>query len=145
MIGGAGGALLAQTTFANETASGWQEVTFSNPVTIIANTIRLTLFARRDEIAILRLIGATTSFIRIPYLLEGAVLGGLGSILSLFMLKFLYELFRQQMRTTGRLSGLDNLVAFFPLSLCLALVAVGMALGCAGSFVSLRRFDEAKA
>lgn len=114
-------------------------------VTIIANTIRLTLFARQDEIAILRLIGATTSFIRIPYLLEGAVLGGLGSTLSLFMLKFLYELFRQQMRTTGRLSGLDNLVAFFPLSLCLALVAVGMALGCAGSFVSLRRFDEAKA
>lgn len=114
-------------------------------VTIIANTIRLTLFARRDEIAILRLIGATTSFIRIPYLLEGAVLGGLGSALSLFMLKFLYELFRQQMRATGRFSGLDNLIAFFPLPLCLALVAVGMALGCAGSFVSLRRFDEAKA
>lgn len=114
-------------------------------VTIIANTIRLTLFARRNEIAILRLIGATTSFIRIPYLLEGAVLGGLGSALSLFMLKFLYELFRQQMRTTGRLSGLDSLVAFFPLPLCIALVVVGMALGCAGSFVSLRRFDEAKA
>ena len=45
-------------------------------VTIIANTIRLTLFARRDEIAILRLIGATKTFIRIPYFLEGAVLGG---------------------------------------------------------------------
>ena len=114
-------------------------------VTIIANTIRLTLFARRDEIAILRLIGATTGFIRIPYLLEGAVLGGLGSGLSLFMLKFLYELFRQQVRTTGRLSGLDNLIAFFPLSLCATLVLVGMALGCAGSFVSLRRFDEARA
>lgn len=114
-------------------------------VTIIANTIRLTLFARRDEIAILRLIGATTSFIRIPYLLEGAVLGGLGSTLSLLMLKFLYELFRQQMRATGRLDGLDSLIAFFPFSLCMALVAVGMVLGCAGSFVSLRRFDEARA
>ena len=52
-------------------------------MTIIANTIRLTLFARRDEIAILRLIGATKAFIRIPYLLEGAVLGGLGSAVSL--------------------------------------------------------------
>jgi len=114
-------------------------------VTIIANTIRLTLLARRDEIAILRLIGATTGFIRVPYLLEGAVLGGLGSAISLLMLKFLYELFRQEMRTSGKLSGLDNLLAFFPLPLCLALVAVGMALGCAGSFVSLRRFDEAKA
>jgi cell division transport system permease protein len=114
-------------------------------VTIIANTIRLTLFSRRDEIAIMRLIGATTSFIRIPYLLEGGVLGGLGSALSLIMLKFLYELFRQQMRTTGRLSNLDQLIAFFPLPMCLALVGVGVALGCAGSFVSLRRFGEAKA
>lgn len=113
-------------------------------VTIIANTIRLTLFARRDEIAILQLIGATKTFIRIPYLLEGAVLGGLGSAISLFMLKALYELFRQQMRTTGRLSGLDQLMMFFPLSICLMLVAVGIVLGCAASFVSLRRFDEAK-
>lgn len=113
-------------------------------VTIIANTIRLTLFARRDEIAILRLIGATKSFIRIPYLLEGAVLGGLGSAVSLGMLKLLFELFRQQMRTTGRFSGMEQLIMFFPLSVCLMLVAIGVGLGCAGSFVSLRRFDEAK-
>jgi cell division transport system permease protein len=113
-------------------------------VTIIANTIRLTLFARREEIAILRLIGATKTFIRIPYLLEGAVLGGLGSACSLFMLKALYELFRQQMRTTGRLRGLEQLTMFFPLSVCLLLVGVGIVLGCAGSFVSLRRFDEVK-
>ena len=113
-------------------------------VTIIANTIRLTLFARRDELAILRLIGATKTFIRIPYLLEGAVLGGLGSACSLFMLKALYELFRHQMQTTGRLRGLEQLTMFFPLSICLLLVAVGVVLGCAGSFVSLRRFDEAR-
>lgn len=113
-------------------------------VTIIANTIRLTLIARRDEIAILRLIGATKAFIRIPYLLEGAVLGGLGSGLSLFMLKALYELSLQEMGTTGLLSGLEQLVMFFPWSICLMLVAVGMGLGFAGSFVSLRRFDEAK-
>lgn len=113
-------------------------------VTIIANTIRLTLFARRDEIAILRLIGATSTFIRIPYLLEGAVLGAMGSALSLAMLKILYELFRQQMKTAGRLGGLDNMIAFFPLSVCVALIAVGMGLGFAGSFVSLRRFGEAR-
>ena len=113
-------------------------------VTIIANTIRLTLFARRDEIAILRLIGATSSFIRVPYLLEGAVLGALGSALSLAMLKLMYELFRQQMRTMGRFAGLDNLIGFFPPSVCLALIAVGMGLGVAGSFVSMRRFGGAK-
>jgi cell division transport system permease protein len=54
-------------------------------------------------------------------------------------------LFRQQMRTTGRFAGLDNLIAFFPLSVCFALIAVGMGLGFAGSFVSIRRFGEAKA
>ncbi|HKR80619.1 MAG TPA: permease-like cell division protein FtsX [Nitrospira sp.] len=113
-------------------------------VTIIANTIRLTLFARREEIAILRLIGATKAFIRIPYLLEGAVLGGLGSAVSLFMIKALYELFRHQMQTTGRLRGLEQLTTFFPVSMCLLLVGVGVALGFAGSFVSLRRFDEVK-
>lgn len=114
-------------------------------VTIIANTIRLTLLARRDEIAILRLIGATTSFIRIPYLVEGAVLGALGSALSLGMLKCLYELFRQEMRTTGRFAGVENLIIFFPTPVCFAVIAVGMGLGFAGSFVSIRRFGGAKA
>jgi cell division transport system permease protein len=113
-------------------------------VTIIANTIRLTLFARRDEISILRLIGATTSFIHVPYLLEGAMLGALGSALSLGMLKFMYELFRQQMQTTGRFAGLDRLMTFFSPSMCLALVAIGMGLGFAGSLVSIRRFGEAR-
>jgi cell division transport system permease protein len=113
-------------------------------VTIIGNTIRLTLYARREELAILRLIGATTTFIRVPYLLEGAALGALGSALSLLMLKIVYEVFRQQARTMGRLSGLEHMVSFFPPRVCMGLIVVGIALGCAGSFVSLRRFVEAK-
>ncbi|ALA59952.1 cell division protein FtsX [Nitrospira moscoviensis] len=114
-------------------------------VTIIGNTIRLALFARREEIEILRLIGATRAFIRIPYVLEGAVLGAFGSALSLGILKIGFELFRQQIRSTGRFSGIENLIVFFPLSMCVALVVVGTALGFAGSFVSLRRFGEGRA
>jgi cell division transport system permease protein len=114
-------------------------------VTIIGNTIRLALFARREEIEILRLIGATLAFIRIPYVLEGAVLGACGSALSLGILKIGFELFRQQIRSTGRFSGIENLIVFFPLSTCMALVVVGTALGFAGSFVSLRRFGEGRA
>lgn len=113
-------------------------------VTIIRNTIRLTLYARRDELAILRLIGATTTFIRVPYLLEGAALGALGSAVSLIMLKVVYEVFRQQVRAMVRLAGLEQMVTFFSPQICLALIIVGMVLGCAGSFVSLRRFGEAK-
>lgn len=113
-------------------------------VTIIGNTIRLTLFSRREEIEILRLIGATRWFIRIPYLLEGAVLGALGSGLSLLILKGGFELFRQQISSTGRLSGIEQMIAFFPFSVCLALVLVGIGLGVAGSFVSLRRFGDSR-
>ncbi len=114
-------------------------------VTIIANTIRLTLAARRDEIDILRLIGATRAFIRVPYLLEGSVLGALGSALSLGILKLGYELFRQQIGAGGRFAGLENLMSFFPVQVCVALVGVGMGLGFAGSFVSLLRSGEERA
>ncbi len=114
-------------------------------VTIIGNTIRLALLARREEIEILRSIGATRTFIRIPYFLEGAVLGACGSALSLGILKFAFELFRQQIQLTGRFSGIENMIFFFPLSVCLALVTAGMGLGFAGSVVSLLRVGEGRA
>jgi cell division transport system permease protein len=114
-------------------------------VTIIGNTIRLALFARREEIEILRLIGATRAFVQIPYFLEGAVLGACGSALSLGILKLGFELFRQQISSTGRFREIENLVSFLPLSICLAFVVVGMGLGFAGSVVSLRRFGEGRA
>jgi len=111
-------------------------------VTIIGNTIRLALFARREEVEILRLIGATRTFIRIPYFLEGAVLGACGSALSLAILKFGFELFRRQIGSAGRWKDIENLVSFLPLSICLAFVLAGMGLGFAGSVVSLRRFGQ---
>ena len=114
-------------------------------VTIIGNTIRLALFTRREEIEILRLIGATRTFIRIPYFLEGAVLGALGSALSLGILKVGFELFCQQMQMTGRFSGIESMLSFFPVSLCLALILAGMGLGLAGSVVSLPRVGEGRA
>ena len=97
-----------------------------------------------SDLEIMRLIGATRWFIRIPYLLEGAVLGACGSALSLLILKGGFELFRQQISSTGRLSGIEHMIAFFPFSVCLALVFVGIGLGVAGSFVSLRRFGDGR-
>ncbi len=113
-------------------------------VTIIGNTIRLALFSRREEIEILRLIGATRSFIQIPYFLEGALLGALGSGLSLGILEVGFELFRQQLGTAARFKGIENMISFFPWSICIAFVLVGMGLGFAGSVVSLRRFGEGR-
>ncbi|MBH0196645.1 MAG: FtsX-like permease family protein, partial [Nitrospira sp.] len=126
------------------TAIGVGMILSAAAVTIIGNTIRLALFARREEIEILRLIGATRAFIRIPYFLEGAVLGACGSALALGMLKLGFELFQQQISSIGRFQGIENMVSFFPLSICVAFVAVGMGLGVAGSVVSLRRFGEGR-
>ncbi|NGZ60620.1 MAG: hypothetical protein CV081_08990 [Nitrospira sp. LK265] len=114
-------------------------------VTIIGNTIRLALFARREEIEILRSIGATRTFICIPYFLEGAALGACGSALSLGILKFALELFRRQIQLTGRFSGIEGMISFFPPSVCLAFVMAGMGLGFAGSVVSLLRVGEGRA
>ena len=113
-------------------------------VTIIANTIRLALYSRREEIEILGLIGASTTFIRVPYLLEGAALGLLGSALSLVILKAGFELFRHEIRSASRFLGVDALLTFFPLEMCLILVFVGLFLGCAGSFLSLLRFGDGR-
>jgi cell division transport system permease protein len=109
-------------------------------VTIIANTIRLALYARREEIEILSMIGATKGFIRIPYVLEGAALGLAGSALSLVILKAGFELFRHEIRSTSRFLGVDSLLLFFPLPMCLLVVGAGVFLGFAGSYVSLLRF-----
>ena len=114
-------------------------------VTIIANTIRLALYSRREEIDILGLIGASTTFIRVPYLLEGAALGLCGSALSLVILKSGFELFRHQIHSATKFLGVDALLTFFSVDMCLVLMLVGLFLGCAGSFLSLLRFGEGRA
>jgi cell division transport system permease protein len=113
-------------------------------VTIIANTIRLTLYARRDELAILRLIGATKAFLHVPYLLEGAFLGALGSAASLGILWIAFEWFRRQIHLAHKLQAVQPLLTFFPPQVCAILVLIGVGLGCAGSYVSLVRFGEGR-
>jgi len=112
-------------------------------VTIIASIIRLTLYARREEIEVLHLIGATRAFIRIPYLLEGAVLGALGGVLSLALLKGGFEFFKLRLGASGRLLGISSGFSFFPDHISLMMVLVGLILGFAGSGVSLLRFGRA--
>ena len=106
-------------------------------VTIIASTIRLTVYARRDEIQIMRMIGATGTFIKIPYLLEGAVLGTLGGMLSLALLKGCFEFFSAHLGAPGGLLGVEAGFAFLPGQVSALLVVAGLLLGSTGSFVSL--------
>lgn len=113
-------------------------------VTIIANTIRLTLYARRDEIEIMRLIGATGAFIKTPYLLEGSVLGALGAGLALVLLKGGFEFFKQQLGQPGRFLGIEAGFGFFPNHVSFLMVLAGLVLGFLGSFVSLFGFGRVR-
>ena len=106
---------------------------------IIANTIRLTVFARRKEIAIMKYVGATDWFIRWPFILEGMVMGLFGSIIAAIVLRFAY---------TGVVEAIYESLAFFPLIptypfinyVTFLVIISGMVIGATGSALSLKRF-----
>ena len=102
-------------------------------VVIIGVTIRLTILQRAREISIMRLVGATNWFIRGPFLLEGALKGLLGGLLSLALCYAGYVLFRDN--SGGTLSGL---IFFRPVQMVLIIV-FGVLLGLGGSLVSVGR------
>ena len=102
-------------------------------VVIIGVTIRLTLLQRAREISIMRLVGATNWFIRGPFLLEGALKGLLGGLLSLVLCYAGYLLFRDQ--SGGTFAGL---IFFHPFQM-LGIVIFGVMLGLGGSLVSVGR------
>ncbi len=107
---------------------------------IISNVIRLNVFARQGEIEILRFVGATNTFIRLPFLLEGITLGVLGSGLSLGLLFLLVTLFPLYLGHS--LGALQEIINFRYLSLSQAagMIGGGVIMGGLGSFSSLSRF-----
>lgn len=106
-------------------------------VTIIANTIRLSLHTRKEEIEILQLIGATGVFIAIPYVIEGTILGAVGGGLSLALLKGVFEFFRLELNASGWFVGVEHILPVFPRQVSFLLVMTGMLLGCGSSMLSV--------
>jgi len=107
---------------------------------IISNVIKLNVLARRNEIEILRFVGATNSFIRVPFLMEGITLGVLGGLLSLALLYSVIQIFPFYL---GRsLGALQEIVNFRYLSFAqgLSIVSGGGVMGFLGSLTSLQRF-----
>jgi cell division transport system permease protein len=107
---------------------------------IISNVIKLNVFARKDEIEILRLVGATNTFIRVPFLLEGITLGVIGGVVSLFLLFLLINSI--PIYLGSRLGVLNELINFRYLSLSqsITIIAEGGVIGFMGSITSLTRF-----
>lgn len=104
---------------------------------IVANTIRLAVYARRDELDILALVGASRTFVRVPFLLEGTLQGLLGGLVALLLVYGAYEMVLPQVRF-----GLEMLVGradlrFFTMGESIGLVLAGAGLGLLGSLTAL--------
>jgi cell division transport system permease protein len=102
----------------------------------VANVVRLALHARRDEVEIMQLVGAPRAYLRGPFIMEGALHGGLGATLALAALALAFLILRS--RYLVPLAEAANLssIGFLPIELCLTLLVGGMAVGCLGGVVA---------
>jgi len=108
---------------------------------LISNTIRITITARKDEIEIMKLVGATNSFVRVPFVLEGMWIGLLGSIIPITAVSVIY--YNLYNTLSKRIKGdLLELLEVTPLlyQVSALLVGIGLLIGIWGSFMSVRKF-----
>ncbi len=103
----------------------------------ISNVIRLTVYARQDELDIMRLVGATPAYVKGPFVMEGMIQGFLGGLLSVALLRAAFRVLARDTLAASDLLG--RAVVVLPFSLCAILVIGGMALGVVGSMISLGR------
>ena len=109
----------------------------------IANVIRLTMLLYREEIEIMRLVGATERIIRGPFLLEGFLQGTFGGIVAVVLLYALYEASRRSLAPSSSILWSFLFLGFLPWQKIAALIAGGMFAGWFGSWLSVRARDEA--
>ncbi|HEX9492502.1 MAG TPA: permease-like cell division protein FtsX [Thermoanaerobaculia bacterium] len=108
----------------------------------IANVIRLTMMLYRDEIAIMRLVGATERIIRGPFLIEGVLQGILGALLAVLLLFATFETARRMLPPANSLIWSFLFNGFLPWQKIVALVIGGMIAGYLGSWLSVRESGE---
>ena len=107
-------------------------------VALIANTLRLSIFARRREVEVMKLVGATNWFIRWPFVIEGVVVGFMGGVLAVLLLTIAKETFIDPLADRFALLAAPDTIDF-PLLIALLLLAC-VAVSAAGSAVTLRRY-----
>jgi cell division transport system permease protein len=102
----------------------------------VANVVRLALYARKDELDIMNLVGAPLAYVRGPFVMEGLLQGGFGALVALIALGAAFLALRA--RYLVPLASALNLSAihFLPVELCVLLVVGGMAVGCLGGVVA---------
>jgi cell division transport system permease protein len=130
--------ILQVTRFVKLMAGTLAALLIAASIFLIANTIRLSLYARRREVEVMKLVGATDWFIRWPFVIEGIIVGALGTLLAIMLL------------AVGKIAIIDPLASDFslisapetmPFTILIAvMMAAGIAISALGSAVSLRRF-----
>ena len=108
---------------------------------IISNTVKLAMYDRKDEISIMKMVGATNGFIRLPFIVEGFTLGMIGAILAFGLEWVGYDAMVQKIGTVDSLQLFD-LVPFQELliPMVITFAAAGMFVGIVGSWTSIRKF-----
>ncbi len=111
---------------------------------IISNTVKLAMYDRKDEIAIMKMVGATNGFIRLPFVVEGFILGMLGAGIAFGLEWVLYDAVLAKVAATDGLRELLTIVPFK--NVLLPMIAVfggaGMFVGIVGSWTSIRKFMD---
>jgi len=135
-------ALMSVTNFIRMTALVIMGILIIISVVVVSNTIKLTVFARAEEINIMKYIGATNWFIRGPFLLEGMLIGIISASISVGVIAFVYHRIVGLLQASAMsMFGIQLVpVEFLAQNLFWIFIALGISIGACGSIISMRRF-----
>ena len=110
---------------------------------IISNTVKLAMYDRRDEIAVMKMVGATNGFIRLPFVVEGFILGMLGAAMAFLLEWLMYDALVSRIHAVDTLK-LFNFVPFTEMMwpMVTTFTAAGLFVGVVGSWTSIRKFMD---
>ncbi len=130
--------ILSATTLVKGLVAGLAALLVVASIALVANTIRLSIFARRREVEVMRLVGATDWFIRWPFVIEGVLVGLTGGVLAVLLLTLAKTAFLDPLSQRFALIAAPETIDFGLLALVLVLACV--AVSAIGSGLTLRRF-----
>jgi len=137
--------LIAIANFVKKIGSGLIIILILISVFIISNTIKITVLNRRKEIELMQYIGATNGYVRGPFMIEGIILGLIGSVAAIVILMLGYNYFIEYLagRYVTLLSGLSGYIIGLDMilsDLTIIFLTIGVGIGILGSLISLKKF-----